>query len=105
MPLYEIKQYELHAMNYRVEADSPAQAIVKLFDGDGEAVDDSLEYVEVADECGLAADDHLELAEGLRSLGLPIEHLIPSIRSISRSDGSGLQPTEQTGEIEWPNSQ
>ena len=35
---YEIEQYELHTMKYRVEAATEAEAIAKLFDGEGEAV-------------------------------------------------------------------
>ena len=33
MPTYEIEQYELHTMKYRVEASNEAEAIKKLFDG------------------------------------------------------------------------
>ncbi len=34
MPQYEIEQYELHAMKYRVKAASEAEAIRLLFDGE-----------------------------------------------------------------------
>lgn len=88
MPVFEIEQYEIHAMKYQIEADDVAQAIVKLFDGDSAPVDDSLEYIEIADEKGLWADDHAELAKQLRSLGLPVDHVIPSIRSVTQLDGS-----------------
>lgn len=87
MPTFEIEQYEVHSTKYRIEADDVAQAIVKLFDGEGDPVDDSLEYIEIAYENGLWADDHRKLAEDLRSHGLPVEEVIPSIRSISRLDG------------------
>lgn len=30
MPVYEIEQYELHSLKYRVEANSEAEAIAKL---------------------------------------------------------------------------
>ena len=36
MPTYEIEQYELHAMKYRVEAATEAEAIAKLFQGEAE---------------------------------------------------------------------
>ena len=58
MPKYEIEQYELHVMRYRVEADSEAQAIVKLFQGEAEPVEQSQEYIEIADDYGLPADEH-----------------------------------------------
>ena len=32
---YEIEQYELHTMKYRVEAATEAEAITKLFQGEG----------------------------------------------------------------------
>lgn len=83
MPIYEIEQYELHAMKFRVEASSKAEAIAKLFGGEGEAVDNSLEYIEVAEDFGLPVEGHQELAEELRKSGVVIgEDVIPSIRSI-----------------------
>ena len=42
MPLFEIEQYEIHTMKYRVTADNPADAIAQLLDGEGDAVDGSL---------------------------------------------------------------
>ena len=83
MPTYEIEQYEIHAMKYRIEAASEAEAIAKLLDGEADAVDDSLEYIEVAEDFGLPADEHRELADALHDLGLRVgEAVIPSIRSI-----------------------
>lgn len=98
MPAFEIEQYEVHAMKYRVEADDLAQAIIKLFDGESDPVADSLEYIEVDDERGLWADDHATLAEQLLSLGLPVENVIPSIRSVTQLDGS-ITKIEQVGEL------
>jgi hypothetical protein len=83
MPLFEIEQYEIHAMKYRVEAGSPAEAIARLFDGAAEPVCASQDYIEVADERGLPVPEHPELAEQLRALGVPVgENVIPSVRSI-----------------------
>ena len=82
MPTYEIEQYELHAMKYRVEADTKAEAIAKLFQGEAEPVEQSQDIIEVADDYGLTADEHPELAEALRKLGVPVDEVIPSIRSI-----------------------
>jgi predicted aldo/keto reductase-like oxidoreductase len=82
MPTFEIEQYELHCMKYRVEADNEAAAIVKLLDGEAEAIDDGLEYVEVADDYGLSSEEYRELAGALREQGVPVDAVIPSIRSI-----------------------
>ncbi len=85
MPMYEIEQYELHVQHYRIEADSEAQAICKLFNSEADPVDDSLEYVEICEDRGLPAEEYRELAGELRSLRLPVdEAVIPSIRSIER---------------------
>ena len=87
MPVFEIEQYELHTMKFRVEAANEAEAIAKLFGGDGEAVENSLEFVEIAEDMGLPVARHQELAEELRSLGVVIgNEVIPSIRSVSQSD-------------------
>jgi hypothetical protein len=89
MPTFEIEQYELHVMKYRVEATDEAQAITRLLDGEAEPVDGSLEYVEVAEDYGLPADEYRDLADRLRSLGVPVdEAVIPSIRSIAEVDRS-----------------
>ena len=83
---FEIEQYELHTMKYRVEAANEAEAIAKLFQGEGEAVCDSLEYIEVAEDFGLPVDEHLDLAEALQKLGVTVgEAVIPSIRSIGKA--------------------
>ena len=84
MPTFEIEQYEVHAQKYRVEADSEADAIVKLLDGEAEPVDDSLDYIEVAADLGLPVDECRELAEQLSDQGVPVDdHVIPSIRAIT----------------------
>jgi hypothetical protein len=82
MATFEIEQYELHVQKYRVEADSEAEAIAKLLDGEAEAVDNSLEYIEVAEDFGLPAEEHRDLANALRDRGVSIGEVIPSIRSI-----------------------
>jgi len=83
MPTFEIEQYELHTMKYRVEANNEAEAIRMLFDGDGEAVDNSQEYIEVADDFGLPVEQNRKLADELRSLDVTVgEDIISSIRAI-----------------------
>ena len=90
MPIFEIEQYEVHVQTYRVEADSEAEAIAKLFNGEADPVDNSLEYIEVCEDLGLPAEEYRELAEELRSLGESVdEHVIPSIRSGVRADQQG----------------
>ena len=42
----------------------------------------SQDMIEVADDYGLPADEHPELAKALRKLGIPVDAVIPSIRSI-----------------------
>ncbi len=82
MPTFEIEQYEIHVQTYTVEAANEAEAIVKLLDGEAEPVDDSGEYVEIAEDFGLPADEHQELADALRDVGVPVDEIIPIIRSI-----------------------
>ena len=83
MPTFEIEQYEIHAQKYRVEANSEAEAIKMLFDGEADPVDNAFDFIEVCEDMGLPAEKHRELAEQLRSLGVSIEEVvIPSIRSI-----------------------
>ena len=83
MPIFEIEQYEIHAQTYQVEADSEADAIVKLLDGDAEPVDDTLVYIEIAEDLGLPVDECWELADQIRDLGVPVDgHVIPSIRAV-----------------------
>ena len=87
MPIYEIEQYELHTMKYRVEAANEAEAVAKLIGGEGKAVDNSLEFIEVAEDLGLPVDGHQELAEELRKSGVVVgDDVIPSIRSIEEVD-------------------
>jgi hypothetical protein len=84
MPIYEVEQYELHAMTYRVVADCAADAIVKLFAGAEEPVDDSLVFIEIAEDYGLPAEaeEYRELAESLRTRGISANDCIPGIRDI-----------------------
>jgi hypothetical protein len=82
--VYEIEQYEICITKYRVDASSEAEAIAKLFDGSAEVVDNSHEYIETAEDCGLPADEYQELAAELRSLGVPVDEIVPSIRSIEQ---------------------
>ena len=84
MPIFEIEQYEIHTQQYKVDADNEAEAIKKHFDGESDAFDNRLEYIEVADDLGLPADNYPELAEALRQIGIKITDVIPSIRAIEK---------------------
>ena len=58
-----------------------------MFNGKAEPVDNSHEFVEVADDFGLPVDENRELADELEKLGVSIgEDVIPSIRSIDQID-------------------
>ncbi len=83
MPTYEIEQFELHVMKYRVEAATEAEAIARLFAGEAEPVCETDDFIEVGDDYGLPTEANRELADQLRALGIQVgEAVIPSIRSI-----------------------
>ena len=83
MPTYELEQYELHVTKYRVEATDKGEAVAKLFAGGADPMDNSTEYIEVADDYGMPADQNRDLAEKLRKRGIAVgEDIIPSLRSI-----------------------
>jgi hypothetical protein len=85
MPEYEIEQYELHTSKYRVTAANEAEAIWKLFDGEGEFIDNSMDFIEVADDRGMPIDQHAELVAALRKLDMcQTGDVIPSIRSVEK---------------------
>ena len=83
MPTYQIEQYELHVTKYRIEADDETEAIAKLFAGEADPMDNSTEYIEVAEDYGMPAERNEELAAQLRKRGITaVADIIPSIRSI-----------------------
>ena len=62
-----------------------AEAVIKLLDGKGEMVDNSLEFIETADDRGMPVDQHPELVAALRKLDMcHTGDVIPSIRSIEK---------------------
>ncbi len=83
MQVYEIEQYEIHTQTYRVEASNEADAIRKLFEGETEAIDGGLEYIQICEDLGLPVEENQELADELHSLDVSIgEVVISSIASI-----------------------
>ncbi len=82
MPKYRIDQYELHYATYEVDAESEAEAILVVFNGGAEVIDTG--YIEVTDDFGMPADEHRELAEALRTRGISVSDVIPSVRSVEK---------------------
>jgi hypothetical protein len=82
MPVFEIGQYELHVLTHRIEADDEAQAIAKLYQGEGEAV--SFEFVGIANDFGMPVNEDRDLADQLFERGIITsdDTIVPSIRSI-----------------------
>ena len=75
MPIFEIEQYEIHCQPCRVEADTEAEAIKKLFDGAAQPIDNSLELVEVASDYGLPVDEYPKLANAIRALNVRLRDI------------------------------
>lgn len=63
MSKYEVEVYELYSTTYEVEASSFSEAIDNALDGEGSILDDSTEYIEMADR--YAGPD---LIDGIRSV-------------------------------------
>ena len=86
MPTFEIEQYELHVMKYRVEANDEADAIAKLYKGQADPIDNSLEFVEIAEDQGMSVYGEEDLAAKLWDRGIidSSDTIIPSIRTVER---------------------
>ena len=85
MAFYEVDQYELHFQTYRVEAESEAEAIAKVLNGDSEILDNRLEYVAPSINNGIWVDQNQELVDSIRLHDPSIfigKTVIPSIRDI-----------------------
>ncbi len=83
---FEIEQYELHVSTYEIEATSAADAIRRLFNGDGD-ISMGSEYIGTCDELGLSLSQNAILAEELTRLGVELKGaVLPSIRKIRRID-------------------
>ena len=83
MPLYEVEQYEVWTTKYRIEANSAAEAALMVFDGKGEGVDNSMDYVEACNAHGIDVLQDSEFCEAFVALGGELDDdRIPSIRSV-----------------------
>ena len=96
MPTYQIEQYELHSAKYHVKATCEAEAIAKFLEGEGNPVNESLEFIEMAEDRGMPVDDHPSLVRSLRKHDIAFSNFIPSIRSIEvvkrQSPRTSLKP-------------
>lgn len=87
MAKFIVELYELHTQKVEVEADSKAMAVVAALSGEGDMMDNELEYIEGADEYGMSRDEDPELADEVEQLAsMSCEHYIPGVRSIELSD-------------------
>ncbi len=98
MPLFEIEQYQIHSVTYRVIADSPADAIVRLLDCEAKPVDGSLEFIEIAESVGLDVDECDDLGNELRKLGFQWANT-----SFRQSDQSLSSLNDQRTPTTWTN--
>lgn len=80
MKEFIVQRYEVWSQQIRVEATSAADAINRVRDGQGDDVDNSLEYIELADHIGLHYNGNEEIFD---ELGLTEDDsFIPTIRSV-----------------------
>ena len=88
MPFFEIEQYETHVATILVEADTPAQALMKLFSGAVGKEIGSTVFLELNHDLGMPAEENLDITEKLRELGEEIanDDIIETIRSITEVD-------------------
>ena len=87
MAFYEVNQYELYFQTHRVEAESEADAIAKVLNGDSEWMADRLEYVGPDIKNGIWVDQNQELVDSIRLYDPSIfigKTVIPSIRSVEK---------------------
>ncbi len=85
MPKFEIEQYEIHAQKYTVEADTMAEAVDRVLNGDSDS-QGALEYVEVAEDIGMSLDANEALVEELEERGHSFRDCLSSIRSVTQVD-------------------
>jgi len=83
MPTFIVERYEVHAQKVMVEADSRADAILKVVSGEGTDVDNSLEYIESDETRGISTDELTDdEVERLASVTDLNGGFIPTIRSV-----------------------
>lgn len=80
---YEIEHFELHIGRVEVEARSIADAIARFIDGQG-AMYDGSEYFGPCKEKGISLETHPALATQLQELGVEVDSIIPTVRTIRK---------------------
>jgi hypothetical protein len=85
---FEVELYELHASKTLVHAKDKAEAILKAVQGEGDPMDDTCEYIEMADGYGMKANDPTlgltkeEIDKLTKELGIKPGDSIPHLRQI-----------------------
>ena len=67
-----------------LDADSEAEAIFKVYNGQADLEEDSTEYIETADKYGMGGEENQRVIQELSDLGLSLSDFIPSIRSMTK---------------------
>ena len=82
---YLVETYELHSCKIMVQADSPTEAVKKIRDGEGDAIENGMDYIETADSYGMSEDQMVEagIDPYLETCGF-----LQGIRSVEPYDGS-----------------
>lgn len=88
MPTYEVERYELYVQRYRIEADSEADAVVRVYRGESDPIEGSLTFVEVGNDHGMSISEAMALGQTLWEFGWidTADLVIPSIRSIRQME-------------------
>lgn len=87
MARFRIEQYEVHTQTYEVDADSPGEAIVKVFNGVADTVDNTLKYIEVDEERGMPLHNlSREDVDYINDAGYSVDGYVNSVRSVCEAD-------------------
>jgi len=76
---YLVEQYEIHIATLEVEAETKAEAIAKVWKGEGNLV--RTEYSSVCEDLGMDIDE--ETRKQLEAIGHDADFWAPSIHSVS----------------------
>jgi hypothetical protein len=91
MAQFVVEAFELHAQKYRVEAETPAEAILNFYRGDGEELGPS-ELIEMSTDHGLLVDANPDLLAELTALGEKVDDdIIAGILDVAEI-GDGIIP-------------
>jgi hypothetical protein len=83
MRKFVVEAFELHAQKYRVEAETPAEAILHFYRGDGEEIGPS-ELIEMSMDHGLLVDADRDLVDCLTAFGEKVDFdVVAGIRDVT----------------------